>query len=102
MMDWLTSRSVHDLAIISIAELVLLYVMLVVLQSGGKPLRLRAGYWLPFLVYTVPAYLLIAWRLSARPHDPIGLGLAMVVSAVSVLLLGGLVIWLGGALNLLG
>src|SRR5919109_1317151 len=71
----------------SIACLVLIYVLMVLLQSGDRRVLEGARLWLPFLVASLPPYLIILWRLGERPNDWLGLGLAVAFGTLSVVLL---------------
>ena len=71
----------------SVGCLALLYIMMVVFQSKERPLLDGARMWLPFLLVTLPPYLVILWRLSTRPADRLGLGLAIACGALAILLL---------------
>lgn len=75
------------LTAMSVGCLALLYALMVMFQSKERPLLDGARMWLPFLLVTVPPYLLILWRLSVRPADPIGLGLAIACGVLATLLL---------------
>jgi len=85
------------LAAISLAEVILLYLLLTVFQAQGRQLRDSAQIWLPFLAFSAPAYLLITWRLAARPDSTLGLAFAAAVAVGAILLLAGLVIRLAAA-----
>jgi hypothetical protein len=89
----------------SIACLVLIYVLMVLLQSGDRRVLEGARLWLPFLVASLPPYLIILWRLGERPNDWLGLGLAVAFGTLSVVLLIGYLVAMGSvkeqpALNL--
>ena len=76
----------------SVGCLALLYAMMVVFQSKERPLLDGARMWLPFLLVTLPPYLVILWRLATRPDDRIGLGIAIACGALAILLLAWFVI----------
>lgn len=76
----------------SVGCLLFLYVLMILFQSKDRSWIDAGRMWLPFLVATVPAYLIILWRLSLRRDDAIGLGLAIACGALAVLLLVGFVV----------
>lgn len=91
MISALTSSPLR-LALISLGEVILLYLLLTVFQAQGRQLRDSAQIWLPFLVFSAPAYLLITWRLATRPEGPLGLAFAAAVAVGAILLLAGVVV----------
>ena len=83
----MTQSEPFRLTALSVGCLAVLYAMMVVFQSKERPLLDGARMWLPFLLVTVPPYLVILWRLSSRPDDRLGLGLAIACGALAILLL---------------
>lgn len=75
------------LALMSMAVLGLIYALMILFQSDDRPWVDGAKMWLPFIVATVPPYLIIFWRLAGRSGDAFGLGLAVVCGVLSILLL---------------
>jgi hypothetical protein len=82
-------------AVLSIWCVVLLYGMLVALQSGDRRWMDGARLWFPFLAIAAPPYLFMAWRLASRPDDRLGLGLAVVAGVVAPLLIFWFVLSMG-------
>jgi hypothetical protein len=87
-----SQSDVFRLTLMSLGCLGLLYAMMVVFQSNDRPWLDGARMWLPFLVATVPPYLIILWRLAGRPADPVGLGLAIGCGVLAVVLLVAFVV----------
>lgn len=83
------------LAALSVACLGLMYVLMILFQSDNRAWVDGAKMWLPFLVATVPPYLIILWRLSSRPDDAIGLGFAVACGSLAAVLLVGSVVRMG-------
>lgn len=75
------SHETLRLATWSVGAVLLIYVMMILFQSRERPWLDAAKIWFPVLVATVPLYLFIIWRLSGRPADTLGLGLAAVGGA---------------------
>ena len=75
------------LTLLTVACLGLLYVMMVVFQSNERPWLDGARMWLPFLVATLPPYLIVLWRLNGRPDDPVGLGVAIASGVLAIAML---------------
>jgi hypothetical protein len=88
----MTQSEPFRLTAMSVACLALLYGLMVTFQSKDRPWLDGARMWLPFLLVTMPPYLVILWRLSARPADALGLGLAMACGVLAIVLLASFVI----------
>jgi hypothetical protein len=80
------SHETLRLALWSVGVLLAVYVMMILFQSRERPWLDAAKVWFPFLAATLPLYLIIAWRMSGRPTDSVGLGLAAAAGTLGFVL----------------